>query len=171
MGLVLLVSAFSAKEYGVEREIIINKPCTEVFNFVKILRNQDQYSAWKFRDKSMKSSFKGTDGTIGFISSWESEDGKSSKGEQEIIGMEENHKINFELRFEKPVKSTSNTYMITEIVSPAATKVKWGFKGKMSFPINIMLLFMDMEGPIKNDFDEGLKNLKSLLESQKTPEK
>lgn len=44
IALVFIVGLFVKKEYGVEREIIINKPKAEVFNYIKYLKNQDNYS-------------------------------------------------------------------------------------------------------------------------------
>jgi len=42
-------------------------------------------------------------------------------------------------------------------------------KGHMNYPMNLMLLFMDMEQMIGKDFDQGLANLKTVLEA-KAPE-
>lgn len=54
--------------------------------------------------------------------------------------------------------------MITEEVDPSATKVKWGFSGSMPIPMNVMLPFMGMEESVGKDFQDGLNNLKGLLE-------
>ncbi|MBA2761849.1 MAG: polyketide cyclase, partial [Segetibacter sp.] len=42
----LIIALFVSKEYNIEREITINKPKQEVFNYVKNLKNQDNYSKW-----------------------------------------------------------------------------------------------------------------------------
>ena len=52
--LILIVAAVSPKDYAVEREVIINKPAAEVFNYVKYLKNQDNYSVWATMDPNMK---------------------------------------------------------------------------------------------------------------------
>ncbi len=54
--------------------------------------------------------------------------------------------------------------MITESSSENATKVKWGFSGRMDYPMNLMLLFMNMEEMLGKDLDKGLQNLKAVLE-------
>ena len=54
--------------------------------------------------------------------------------------------------------------MITEAVSENQTKVKWGFIGRMPYPMNVMQLFMDLPGMIGNDLQTGLNNLKGILE-------
>jgi len=162
--LILIVAAVSPKDYAVEREVIINKPAAEVFNYVKYLKNQDNYSVWATMDPNMKKTFKGTDGTVGFVSAWESDNKEVGKGEQEIMKIDEGNRIDFELRFMEPFEATDDAYMITQEVAPTITKVKWGFSGSMDYPMNIMLLFMDMEGILGADLQKGLENLKKELE-------
>jgi hypothetical protein len=42
--------------------------------------------------------------------------------------------------------------------------VLWGFKGKMPYPMNLMLLCMNMDKMLGKDLGTGLQNLKSTLE-------
>jgi len=65
--LLLVVALFVKKEYAVEREIAINKPKQEVFDYVKFLKNQDNFSVWAQTDPNMKKDFRGTDGTVGVV--------------------------------------------------------------------------------------------------------
>lgn len=159
-----IIAIFVAKEYAVEREISISKPKTEVFNYIKYLKNQDEYSKWNNMDPNMKKEHRGTDGEVGFVAAWDSDNEDVGKGEQEIIKITEGERIDFELRFLKPFEATEPAYMVTESISENETKVKWGFSGKMPYPMNIMLLFMNMEEMIGADLEEGLINLKVILE-------
>jgi hypothetical protein len=160
----LITALFVKKEYAVEREVTINKPKQEVFEYIKYLKNQDSYSVWANMDPQMKKEYKGTDGTVGFVSAWDSEKSNVGKGEQEIKKITEGERIDFELRFIKPFESTEPAYMITESVSDNQTKVKWGFSGEMKYPMNLMLLFMNMEEMVGKDLATGLQNLKTKLE-------
>jgi len=161
----LVVALFLPKDYSVEREIIINKPKQEVFEYVKYLKNQDNYSKWASMDPNMKKTYNGTDGTVGFVTAWESENDDVGSGEQEIIKIEEGERIDFELRFKEPFESTSPAFMTTESVAENQTKVTWGFSGHMNYPMNIMMLFMDFEKMIGDDLESGLSNLKSEMEN------
>lgn len=160
----LVVALFVKKDYVVEREIIINKPKAEVFEYIKFLRNQDNYSKWNMMDPDMKKTYQGTDGTIGFISAWESKMENVGAGEQEIVNMIDGERIDTKLRFKVPFESQNDAYMITEDMSNNQTKVKWGFKGAFPYPFNLMGLFMDMEKAVGGDLEVGLQNLKNLLE-------
>jgi Polyketide cyclase / dehydrase and lipid transport len=159
----LLAGLFVPKGMKATREIVINKPNTEVFNYIKQLKNQDNYSKWGRMDPNMKKNYKGTDATVGFVSAWEGNK-KVGVGEQEITGIEQGKRLSTELRFIKPFKSVAQSSMTTEAVSESSTKVSWGFEGSMNYPMNVMKLFMNMEKSIGDDFAIGLSNLKTVLE-------
>jgi len=162
--LALVAAFFMPKEYAVEREVIINQPRDSVFNYVKYLKNQDNFSVWAKTDPNMKKTFTGVDGTVGAVSAWESNDENVGVGEQEIKKIAEGKRIDFELRFKTPFEATEDAYMTTEAISATETKVKWGFNGGMDYPMNLMLPFLQMDKVIGKDLQTGLDNLKVILE-------
>ncbi|MBE0639013.1 MAG: SRPBCC family protein [Bacteroidales bacterium] len=162
----LIVALFTKKEYRVVKEVTINQPIEEVFDYILMLKNQDEFSVWSKIDPKMKSEYRGTDGTVGFVSAWESDNPDVGKGEQEITRIEPGARIDYELRFLEPFESTSLAFMTTESLSETSTLVKWGFSGEMKYPMNLMLVVMDFEGMIGNDLQSGLNNLKIILENQ-----
>ena len=52
-----VVALFVKKEYTVQREITINKSTDVVYNYVRYLRNQEQYSKWVMTDPNMRKKF------------------------------------------------------------------------------------------------------------------
>lgn len=162
----LVTALFVPKDYTIEREILINKPKLEVFDYIRFLKNQDNFSVWAKMDPDMKKEYRGTDGEVGFVSAWESQNGEVGKGEQEIKKIKDSERIDFELRFLKPFTTTASAYMATEYIYENQTKVKWGFKGHLPYPFNLMLLFMNMDQIIGDDLETGLTNLKVLIEHE-----
>ena len=158
--LLLIIALFVKKEYAVEREITINKPSEEVFNYVKYLKNQDNYSKWVMMDPAMKKDFRGTDGAEGFVYAWDSKE--AGKGEQEIKKITDGKQLDIEIRFEKPFAGRADVHMITEEAAPNQTKIKWGMNGKNKYPMNIMNLFMD--NMLGKDLNKSLATLKGILE-------
>ena len=165
----LVVALFVKKTYSVEREIIIARPPHIVFNYLKYLKNQDKFSKWATMDPNMKKEYRGVDGTVGFVSAWESQDKNVGKGEQEIKKILEGKRIDFELRFIKPFAAVAKAYMTTDQMSRNETIVNWGFESSMKYPMNLMLLF-NMEKMIGNDLATGLANLKNQLENKDSEE-
>lgn len=161
IALALIVALFVKKEYAVEREIVINKPKQEVFDFIKLIKNQDLYSVWNRRYPNKTTDYKGTDGTVGFVYAWND---KESVGEQEITKITDGERIDMALRFKVPFEADDKAYMTTEALADGKTKVKWGFNGAMKYPMNLMLLFFNMEDMLGKDLEKGLADLKVVLE-------
>ena len=164
--LLLVVALFVKKDYAVERNVVVNRPVESVFNYIKYLKNMDNYSVWAQRDPNMKKTFSGEDGTVGAISTWDSENPDVGKGEQEITNIVANQRMDFELRFKEPFEATDQAYFIVQAINDSTTNVKWGLTGSMDYPMNLLLLTMDMEKMVGGDLQTGLDNLKKLLESQ-----
>lgn len=160
----LVVALFVKKDYAIERQIVINKPKQDVFNYIKFLKNQDNYSKWNMVDPNMKKAYIGTDGTVGFISAWESNNKNIGVGEQEIIKITDGERIDMKLRFKVPFEAHDDAYMVTESTDSTCTKVRWGFSGKFPYPMNIFNLIMDMDKQVGGDLEVGLNNLKAVME-------
>lgn len=166
IALVLITAAFTKKEYALEREIIIDKPSTQVFSYVKYLKNHDHYNKWVMTDPDMKKEFKGTDGQPGFIYYWNSDMKNVGEGEQEIKSINEGKNVDYEIRFVRPWEGVANSSVYTEPLAENKTRVKWTFGSKMPYPMNFMLLFMDMDDTLGPDLQTTLQNLKTVLEKQ-----
>jgi hypothetical protein len=166
VALLLILAVAAPKKYNVQRSVTINRPVNEVFSYLKLIKNQDHWSPWKKRDPNMIQSFTGIDGTVGFVSKWDSDHKQVGAGEQEIKKIVHNEQIETEIRFLKPWKSISIGFFKLNEIEPSKTEVIWGFRGENKPPMNIMMLFFNMDKAVGKDFDEGLSSLKSTLEGQ-----
>lgn len=163
IALVFLLALIAPKTYDVSRSISISRPKSEVFDYLKSLKSMDEWSPWAKKDPNMEKKFSGTDGEVGCVSSWKGNK-DVGEGEQEITRIVDGERIEAELRFLKPWKSTSDCYTSVEDSGSGNTKVTWGFSGKNKFPMSIMSLFMSMDKMVGKDFEEGLTTLKTVLE-------
>ncbi len=162
--LALIAALFVKKEYSLERQIIINAPRLTVFEFIKLLKNQEKFSKWVMMDPVSRKEYKGIDGTVGFITTWDSDDKRVGKGEQEITGIKNGERLDLEVRFEKPFEGKGIVHMTTESVSNDQTVVRWGMRGRNKYPMNLTNLFVpEMLG---KDLQESLENLKRLFEQK-----
>ncbi|MCM5664126.1 SRPBCC family protein [Galbibacter mesophilus] len=161
LGFILFLIA--PKNYHVSRSIEVERPLSEVYSYLKYLKNQDEWSPWSKKDPNMHKEISGEDGTVGAVSYWKGNK-EVGEGEQEITKLVPNEAIYSELRFLKPFASTSDAYLKVKAISPEATTVSWGFSGNYTFPMNIIMLFMSMDKTVGKDFEQGLKDMKSILE-------
>lgn len=158
--LLLVVALFTKKEYIIHREIIINAPQQKVFDYLKQLKNQDNFNKWVMVEPDMKREFKGTDGTVGFIYGWNGK--KAGEGEQEIKTIEEGKAIETEIRFVRPFAGIAYANMVTGFISDTQTKVTWSNASTMKYPMNIMVSMIGKM--LAKDMDTSLSNLKNILE-------
>jgi len=164
IAVLLIVAAVTPKGYSLQRIIVINKPVDEVFDYIRFLKNQDYYNKWVMTDPHMKKIYTGTDGTPGFIYAWDSEMKNAGKGEQEILSITPNRELKYEVRFIKPFAGIAPSYINTEALPDGTTQITWSFSSKMPYPMNLVMLFMNMENMLGKDMTTSLNNLKENLE-------
>jgi hypothetical protein len=151
-----------AKGMNIGKSVVINRPANEIFEYLRFVKNQDEFSVWNMRDPEQKVSTQGTDGQPGFIYSWDSKDKSVGAGSQELINLVDGQKIEYELRFERPMKNTSQSFFTINPVSPVQTEVSWNFHGPSKFPMSLFKgIFQKMLG---KDMSQSLQNLKEKLE-------
>lgn len=156
IALILITALIAPKEFSGQSEITIQKPKQEVYNYIKFLKNQENYGIWHRLDPNMKVREEGVDGMVGFTYKWQSDNRMVGNGRQVITKLIEGESMESALYiedFEEPAKSLIT---LTE-QSPNQTLVQWQVVGKSPYPFNIMNLFFNMD----KDFETGLINLKN----------
>jgi hypothetical protein len=161
IALLLIIALFNKKEYFIQCQVTINAPNQKVFDYIKLLKNQDHFNKWVMVDPDMKKEFKGADGTAGFIYGWNGNK-KAGEGEQKIKSIAEGKSIETEVRFIRPFASIAYANMAVEAISDNQTKVKWNNSSAMKYPMNIMVSMI--EKMLAKDMDISLSNLKTILE-------
>ena len=161
IALLLIIALFMKREHYVKCEIIINAPRQKVFDYIKLLKNQDQFNKHAKADPGRKEEYKGTDGTVGFIIAWNGNK-NVGEGQKEIKNIIEGKRIETEIRFVRPMSAIASIIMETESLPDNQTKVTWSNAGTLKYPINIMIPMMEKMLP--KDMDISLSTLKNILE-------
>lgn len=157
LGLILIVALFVDREMAAEATITIEKPKWEVFEYVRDIRNQEDYGVWFQADPDMVIETRGDEGEEGYEYQWESD--VMGKGSQKIIRVVSQDTVLTELNFGFGEPALGYTYI--EAISPDKTRVTWGMKGQTPYPFNLMNLMMDMN----QDFEKGVAGMKEMLET------
>ena len=146
----------------IEKSIDIRRNGSEVFNYLKLTKNQDNFSVWNMADPGMKKEFHGTDGTAGFVYTWDSVNKNVGAGEQETKAVVDGKSIEFEVRFFRPMQNTGKALFRIDKKSENITGVTWIFDSPSKFPYSLLApIFKKMLG---KDLEKGLINLKGILE-------
>ncbi len=136
----------------------------DVFAFIKLNENQKLYSKWLSLDPDTKIELRGAeDGTPGSILAFESKNKKVGKGEWETTKVVEYERVEFTLRFIEPFAFVANGYFSTQAVTKDQTRITWVYNSGMDWPMNFILIFLDMDKIVGNDIQISLTSLKSKL--------
>jgi ABC-type lipoprotein release transport system permease subunit len=52
--IILVFALFIDKEFSLSKEVLINKPKQQVFDYAKIIKNQEEHSVWVMKDPNIK---------------------------------------------------------------------------------------------------------------------
>ncbi|MES2330444.1 MAG: SRPBCC family protein [Bacteroidota bacterium] len=161
---ILVAAALLSEDYTIETDIVINRPRPDVYNYLKFLKNSEHYNKWVMTDPNLRKEYIGTDATVGFVYKWDSDMKEVGQGEQEIKGLNENEKIDYEIRFFKPFKNVCGSSLVTKAVGDAQTNVHFSFYGKRNFPMRIFHFLFNLRKVLQRDLHASLVNLKNVLE-------
>lgn len=157
--------AYAKKSYDLSRTMVINAPREEVFNFARQLKKQPLWVPWFKRDPEAVLKFHGQDGKNGAALYWNG-NSKVGEGTQKIMKIKPPALMETRILFVKPIKVNALTYIAVKELEANKTKMVWGVRGYLAFPLTIISLFYSVEKLLGNDFEKGLINLKSILESR-----
>jgi len=146
----------------IEKSIEINKSSELVFEYLKLTKNQDNFSVWNMTDPNMNKQYQGKDGTVGFVYSWDSTMKNVGAGEQKVAGIEEGRSIDYKVRFIRPMQNIADIKFQITKAAENKTLVAWIFDSPSKFPMSLFSpIFKKMLG---KDIMKGLINLKGILE-------
>ncbi len=120
---------------------------------------------WFKRDPDAVLKFKGVDGKEGAGFYWRGNK-KVGEGTQKIVKLKPTAIIETRLLFVRPIKLNSLTYIGIKELEPKKSKIVWGVRGLLPFPLSIISIFYSGDKLLGNDLEKGLINLKTILESR-----
>jgi uncharacterized protein YndB with AHSA1/START domain len=146
----------------IEKAISIAKDLNTVFNFLKDTKNQDRFNVWIMADPNMNKTYSGTDGTKGFVYSWDSKDKNVGAGSQEITDIVPNSRIDYVIRFLRPFKNIADVTFQLQKITDASTSVTWTFDSPAKFPMSLFSPIL--KKMLGKQLQQSLDNLKAILE-------
>lgn len=146
------------KDIHVERSLVINASNDEIKKQIVDFKKFQEWSPWATVDPNATATFNDKQGEVGATFEWSGND-EVGTGKQTITEISEN-KVKMDLEFTAPHQSTSEVYYTLEKENDG-TKVTWGYDGKLPIMVTFM---MDMDRMLGDMYEEGLQNLKVVVE-------
>ena len=159
----LVVVAMQPSEFRVTRTATIAAPAPAVFAQVNDLHHWEAWSPWGKIDPAMKETFAGPPAGIGAIYTW-SGNKEVGEGRMTITQSRPSELIQLDLEFVRPF---AGTCAVEFDFKPQGdqTAVTWTMAGKNNFMAKAVGLFMDCDKLIGGQFEQGLAQMKSVVET------
>ncbi len=157
------IIAMQPSTFSVTRSAKIAAPPAAVFAHVNDFRNWQAWSPWAKLDPNAKNTFEGPSTGEGAKFHWEGND-EVGEGEMTITESRPDELVLIKLEFIKPFASVCDTEFKFQPEGDQ-TVVTWTMSGPNTFMSKAKHLVMDMDQMVGGSFDEGLANLKSVVET------
>ena len=162
IGFIVIIPAFVSPEVSFTKTIVINKPVDQVYNVVKDFNYYKQWNVWSLMDKKASGELSGPVGEVGSKWSWSGD--TVGVGSLTILELVPDKSITSKLEFVAPMEAEAQDLWDFEKIDSTSTKVSWTYAGSTdSYFGRYGNLFL--EGVIGPDFENGLVNLKNLIEN------
>jgi len=160
-----VVVAFQPDDFTVTRTASINAPAEKVFEQINDFHKWEAWSPWVKIDPTMKTTYSGPASGPGASYAWV---GNSDVGEGKMTILESHppSHIKIDLEFISPFAAKN----ITEFKVAAngdKSNITWTMSGKNNFLMKAFSLLVNMDKVVGADFDKGLEQLRTVVESSK----
>lgn len=162
----LFIVAMQPSEYRVTRSIAITAPPAVIFPHVNELKKWAAWNPWEKIDPNMKLTYEGPESGTGAAYSWVGNK-DVGEGRMTITESQPNTRIQFKLEFFKPMAGVSAAEFTFKPLDDHQTDVTWAMRGQNNFIGKAFCIFMNMDKMIGGQFEKGLADLKSVVETAK----
>ena len=158
----LVYAATRPDSMHVERAARINAPPEKIFPLINDFHRWSSWSPYEKRDPAMKRVYGGAASGTGAVYEWEG-NRDVGQGRMEITESTPASRVAIKLDFIEPFEG-HNTAEFTLAPKGQSTDVTWAMHGPAPFISKLMQVFFNFDTMIGKDFEEGLANLKTLVE-------
>jgi hypothetical protein len=162
IGGLFLVISLQPSTFGVERSATMAAAPDVVFARVNDFKAWDDWSPWSKLDPNAKTTFSTPSAGNGATFAWAGND-KVGEGNMTIVDIKPDELVEVEQVFVKPYAGKCQL-AFTLVPAEDGTKVTWKMDGKNDFFGKAFCLFMDMDTMLGTPFEQGLANMKALVE-------
>jgi uncharacterized protein YndB with AHSA1/START domain len=159
----LAYAASKPDTFTVQRSVLIDAPPEQIFPLMDDLRAQSAWSPFE-KDPNMKRTHSGPARGPGAVYAWDG-DRRVGAGQIAITSSTPPTKVVLALQMVRPFKA-DNSVEFTLDRSGIGTRVTWAMRGRQPFMAKLMGLVMNCDKMVGTQFEEGLANLKTLVETQ-----
>lgn len=161
VAIVLFLASRRPDTIRLERGVEVAAPMEKVFGQIQDLHAFNVWNPWVKMDPEIQLTYRGPQSGVGAVSAWTSR--KVGEGSMEIVEVEAPRRVGIRLDFVKPFAATNQARFDLEPTG-TGTRVRWAMEGRALFMQRVMGVFFDVEKMMGKNFEDGLANLKRVVE-------
>jgi uncharacterized protein YndB with AHSA1/START domain len=163
IGIFLVVVASRPSDFRISRSAAIAAPPAIVFEQINDFHKWNAWSPWAKMDPEARNTFDGPPAGVGASFAWAG-NSKVGEGRMTITESQPVDRVLIKLDFFKPFVAT-HTVEFTLKPEGDRTTVTWSMSGRNSFIGKAIGLVMNCDKMIGGQYEQGLANLTSVVES------
>ena len=163
VGIVLVFAATRPDSFRVQRSASIKAPPEKIFPLINDLRRFNAWNPFEKKDPNLKGSYGSVASGKGATYAFEGNRDVGS-GRIAIIDSVPTSEVRMTLDMVAPMEG-HNIVEFTLKPDGANTRVTWAIQGPMPYVAKFLSLFCNMDAMIGKEFENGLANLKAMVES------
>ena len=156
------IVALQSSEFRVARTANMSAPAPAVFAQVNDFHKWEAWNPWGKLDPAMKHSYHSASAGTGAVYAWTGNK-EVGEGRMTIIESRPYDLIGINLEFFRPFAAT-NLAEFTFRPEGNQTSVTWSMTGKNNFIAKAVHLFINMDKMVGGQFEQGLAEMKSVVE-------
>lgn len=164
---VLLYAASKPNACRFTRSVFIAAPPQQIFPLIDDLHVMNEWNPF-VKNRNVKLAYSGPERGVGAANDFEG-DAQVGAGRAEIVELVEPTRVVIALRMDHPIKCR-NRVEFTIAPQPNGSLVSWDMSGPQSFIGKLMSIFIDTEKMVGGAFEQGLSDLKLLVETAREEE-
>ena len=163
VGLCVIIS-LQPGTFSIQRSTVVDAPPAVVFAKLNDLEAWDQWSPWRALDPNPKTTLSNPSSGKGATFTWDG-NAEIGAGSLTIVDSTPDKQVEVEQAFTRPIAGTA---LMTFTVAPqdGGTRLMWRIEGHNNFVAKAMCMLVDMDAMLGPSFEQGLENIKRLVESK-----
>src|SRR5688572_10877200 len=160
----LIVVAMQPSDFKVERSATLRAPAPAAYAQVNDFQNWQAWSPWEKVDPALKRSYEGPRAGTGAVYAWQGNN-DVGEGRMTITDSRPAELVRIRLEFFKPMAAVNTTEFRFQ-PSGDGTAVTWTMTGRNNFLSKAICVFVDMDRMVGGMFEQGLTQMKSIVETR-----
>jgi polyketide cyclase/dehydrase/lipid transport protein len=161
----LVVVAMQPDDFRIERSATMRAPAPAAFAQVNDFQNWRAWSPWEKVDPALKRTYDGPKAGTGAVYAWQGNK-DVGEGRMTITDSRPGELVRIKLEFFKPFPATNTAEFRFNQSGPDSTAVTWTMTGQNNFLSKAICLFVSMDRMVGGMFEQGLTQMKSIVETK-----